>query len=220
MQLRYRVAAGNGLEENPSVEPLIHFIHDRYPADERTVMLGAPGGAGGGGGGGRRVAGRARPASSGDEAAGAMPIVHVILPADFRGLPATTTHVPSYTWDDIGAGLDGIAIDLPALNVKPTHGEFVAMNMEVRDPVWPMRDMLTFTFSVKPGNRTRCGWIRGTVFFRMTRASSSPSLRPARSSMRICSTVHPCGSSSSRIRMRCQSMLRTGWQRCATIFPT
>ena len=80
-----------------------------------------------------------------------MPIVHIVIPADFRGLPATTTHVPSYTWDDIDAGLDGIAIDLPALNVKPTHGEYVPMNIEVRDPLWPMRDMFNFTFSVKPG---------------------------------------------------------------------
>ena len=85
------------------------------------------------------------------DAAPSMPIVHVMIPADFRGLPATTTHVPSYTWDDIDAGLDGIAIDLPALNVKPTHGEYVPMNIEVSDPLWPMRDMMSFTFSVKPG---------------------------------------------------------------------
>ena len=31
----------------------------------------------------------------------------------------------------------------PALNVKPTHGEYVPMNIEVRDPLWPMRDMMT-----------------------------------------------------------------------------
>ena len=29
--------------------------------------------------------------------------------------------------------------------------QYVAMNIEVRDPLWPMRDMLNFTFSVKPG---------------------------------------------------------------------
>ena len=49
------------------------------------------------------------------------------------------------------AGLDGIAIDLPALNVKPTHGEYVPMNIQIKDPIWPMRDMLDFSFSVKPG---------------------------------------------------------------------
>ena len=46
--------------------------------------------------------------------------------ADFRGLPSDDDYVPSYTWDDIDAGLDGIAIDLPALNVKPTHGDVYA----------------------------------------------------------------------------------------------
>jgi hypothetical protein len=80
-----------------------------------------------------------------------MPIVHILIPADLRGLPANTTHVPSFTWDDMYAGLDGISIDLPALNVKSTHGDYVPMNIEVMDPLWPMRDMLNFTFSVKPG---------------------------------------------------------------------
>ena len=104
----------------------------------------------GGGGGGRRAG--LRPSAPGsNEAAPALPIVHILIPADLRGMPATTTHIPSYTWDDMDAGLDGIAIDLPALNVKPTHGDYVPMNIEVRDPLWPMRDMLNFTFSVKPG---------------------------------------------------------------------
>jgi hypothetical protein len=155
VQLRYRLAANASLEENPSVTPLINFIHGRYPADERSVVMGLPSGALDGG---RRVSasGRGRVAGTGAEATGAetapgMPIVHIIIPADFRGLPATTTHVPSYSWDDMHAGLDGIAIDLPALSVQPTHGEYVPMNIEVRDPLWPMRDMMTFTFSVKPG---------------------------------------------------------------------
>jgi hypothetical protein len=150
VQLRYRLSAGASLEDNPSVTPLINFIHGRYPADERSVIIGLPSGTLDGG---RRVGGGARGRATGGGAASAsgMPIAHVIIPADFRGMPATTTHVPSYTWDDIHAGLDGIAIDLPALNVKPTHGEYVPMNIEVRDPLWPMRDMMTFTFSVKPG---------------------------------------------------------------------
>ena len=49
------------------------------------------------------------------------------------------------------AGLDGIAIDLPALNLKPTHGDYIPMNIQIKDPIWPMRDMLDFSFSVKPG---------------------------------------------------------------------
>jgi hypothetical protein len=146
VQLRYRLTASAAPAENPSLAPLLNFIHDRYPADERSVISGTPAPAGGAG-----ATRRAGAASVASEAAANLPIVHVLIPADFRGLSATTTHVPSYTWDDIHAGLDGIAIDLPALNVKPTHGEYVPMNIEVRDPLWPMRDMMSFTFSVKPG---------------------------------------------------------------------
>ena len=57
----------------------------------------------------------------------------------------------AYTWDKIDGGLDGIAIDLPAMNVKSAHGGFVPMNIQIKDPQWPMRNMLDFSFSVKPG---------------------------------------------------------------------
>ncbi len=60
-------------------------------------------------------------------------------------------HGSAYGWENMHAGLDGIAIDLPALNVKPTHGEVIPMNLQVKDPMWPMRDMLDVNFSVKPG---------------------------------------------------------------------
>ena len=148
VQLKYRLSASISPDDNPSLEPLVTFIHDRYPADERSVISGVPGAPAGGGG---RRGGSPMKAFDSKDAASSMPIVHILIPADFRGLPATTTHVPSYTWDDIDAGLDGIAIDLPALSVKPTHGDYVPMNIQIRDPLWPMRDMLNFTFSVKPG---------------------------------------------------------------------
>ncbi len=144
LQLKYRLSANTAPDNNPSLTSLVSFIHDRYPADERSLIVAMPGGAGG-----RRAA--FRPRNPNADSAPSLPIVHVLIPADFRGLPAETTHVPSYTWDNLNAGLDGIAIDLPALNVKPTHGDLVPMNIEVRDPLWPMRDMLNFTFSVKPG---------------------------------------------------------------------
>jgi hypothetical protein len=147
VQLKYRLSKSTSPDDNPSLTPLVTFIRNRYPADERAIIVGMPGGFGGG---------RRRPvlppsASATNDGGAAMPIVHILIPADLRGLPANTTHVPSYSWDDMYAGLDGIAIDLPALNVKPTHGDYVPMNIEVRDPLWPMRDMLNFTFSVKPG---------------------------------------------------------------------
>jgi hypothetical protein len=155
VQLKYRLSTNMAPEENPSLTPLLSFIHDRYPADERSVIVGRPGGfydmQGGFGGGRGRSAGLSRRASGGNANEPGLPIVHILIPADLRGLPAITTHVPSYTWDNIYAGLDGIAIDLPALNVKPTHGDYVPMNIVVKDPLWPMREMFNFTFSVKPG---------------------------------------------------------------------
>lgn len=35
--------------------------------------------------------------------------------------------------------------------MKPTHGDLFPINIRVKDPLWPMRDMLDFTVSVKPG---------------------------------------------------------------------
>ena len=146
VQLKYRLSTATSPDDNPSLTPLVAFIHGRYPADERSLIVGMPGGGGRG-----RLAGLRSIAPGSRESAAALPIVHILIPADLRGMPAATTHISTYTWDDMYAGLDGIAIDLPALNVKPTHGEYVPMNIEVRDPLWPMRDMLNFTFSVKPG---------------------------------------------------------------------
>ena len=148
VQLKYRLSTSVQAEDNPSLTPLLNFIHDRYPADERAVIIGRPGGFDSGR---SRLAGSPRKASGSNGDSPTMPIVHVLIPADLRGLPAITTHVPSYTWDNIDAGLDGIAIELPAIHVKPTHGEYVPMNIVVKDPLWPMREMLNFTFSVKPG---------------------------------------------------------------------
>jgi hypothetical protein len=146
VQFKYRLSTSTIPDDNPTLTSLVSFIHDRYPADERSVIVGMPAGSGGGT---RRAAMKQR--ASNIASGPSLPIVHILIPADLRGLPANTTHVPAYTWDDMYAGLDGIAIDLPALNLKPTHGDYVPMNIEVRDPLWPMRDMFNFTFSVKPG---------------------------------------------------------------------
>jgi hypothetical protein len=150
-KLSYTISSRSQLD-NPSIQSLRAFIAGRYPVDERATMVASPGGGGGprGGGGGRVGRGRqgdttatVRPAN--------MPIVHVLIPADFRDSQTTVGHGGTYSWENMHAGLDGIAIDLPALNLKPTHGDLIPMNIEVKDPIWPMRDMLDFNFSVKPG---------------------------------------------------------------------
>jgi hypothetical protein len=134
--------------DNPSVKPILDFIHDRYAPDERTTLIAAPGVSVG--------QGRTAIAQTGVASAAArvtMPIVQLVIPADYRQVQADGGHGASYGWENMHAGLDGIAIDLPALNVKATHGEYVPMNIQIKDPIWPMRNMLDFSFEVKPGQR-------------------------------------------------------------------
>jgi len=113
-----------------------------------------------------------------------LPIVHILVPADFRALPTGTSRGMAYDWQNLHAGLDGIAIDLPALKVKPTHGEYVPMNIQIKDPIWPMRDMLDFSFSVKPGEPctlfldTRDRILPDGKSLYLTIASASPDFGP------------------------------------------
>jgi hypothetical protein len=105
-----------------SLESLVKFINGRFEPDERAILI-------------------AQPANS------AAPTVSTATPGT---LPAVQILIPD-TWDELTDGLDGIALDLPALNVKPTHGGLIPLNIQVKDPLWPMRNMFDFTFSVKPG---------------------------------------------------------------------
>ena len=118
----------SGAADAASIAPLAEFISERFPAGERTLLVGAAGAA----------ASPSAPLSAARATppAGTLPHVHVLLPN---------------SWDAIDGGLDGIAIDLPALDMRPTHGGFFPLNVRVKDPLWPLRDMLDFTFSVKPG---------------------------------------------------------------------
>jgi hypothetical protein len=110
------------------------------------VASGPPAGRRGGGGrGGLQGAPRAV-AQSG------LPLVHILIPADMRGnRSAGGRGAGGTSWQNIDGGLDGIAIDLPALRMKPTHGDYIPLNIQIKDPLWPMRDMFDFSFSVKPG---------------------------------------------------------------------
>jgi hypothetical protein len=134
-RLTYRLMSGvPGL---PDVEPLLRFIAGRHPAGERATMVAVPAGA---------------PRVARDGPVAVLPIVHIVIPADFReaagrGQRATFT----YSWAGMGVALDGIAIDLPALRVVPTHGEYFPLNVQVKDPIWPLRNMLDVSVSVKPG---------------------------------------------------------------------
>jgi hypothetical protein len=133
---------------NPSLKDLKSFIAGRFPPDERATMVALPATPLTP----RQAPKAPKPNPENDAARPAtMPIVHILIPADFRNIQASVGHGGTYGWENMHAGLDGIAIDLPALNLQPTHGDAIPMNIQIKDPLWPMRDMLDFNFSVKPG---------------------------------------------------------------------
>lgn len=135
--LRYHLTAKVAGADNPSTRPLVEFIKGRFPADERMTMIAMPNGV--------------VPATPRHDKQAGLPIVHIIVPADFRSQMADVGHGTSYGWENMDGGLDGIAIDLPALKITPNADGVIPLNIQVKDPLWPMRDMLYFTFAVKPG---------------------------------------------------------------------
>ncbi len=143
--LRYSVTTHADLE-NPTLTPLIDFIHNRFPSDERSIAVAMPGSAAGDA---RSAIRRGKQTAEAPQST--MPIVHILVPADFRSLQADEGHGATYSWENMHAGLDGIAIDLPAMNFAPTAHGRIPFNIQIKDPIWLMRDMLDFSFSVKPG---------------------------------------------------------------------
>lgn len=198
---------------NPSVAPLKAYAAGRYPADERTLMVALPGV------GGQRTRGPAAAGSGTDQGPRPMPIVHVIIPADFRGVQSPG-HGSAYGWENMHAGLDGIAIDLPALHVRPTHGELVPMNLRVKDPVWPMRDMLDVNFSVKPGEAhtlwldTRDRVLPEGKSLYLTIASASPEFGAASLEGAAVRLVF------KRYEDALPEQIADAWPRCGTTTPT
>ena len=122
----------------PAVDSLLEWIEGRYPADERSVAVALPAGA--------PVKKLESPRKT------ALPIVHVLVPFEFRTLRSHARPAGfSYTWENMRDGLDGIAFDLPAFDLPPTHDGFIPMHIRVADPLWPLRSMADFSFSVRPG---------------------------------------------------------------------
>jgi len=108
--------------ENKSLNEVISFIKGRYPADERAMMTGVREGSAG-------------KSAKGNPDNDMLPFIHILIP---------------YTANK-DRGLDGIEIRLPSLNVSPTHSGVYPVNIRIKDPLWPMRDLADFSFSVRPG---------------------------------------------------------------------
>jgi hypothetical protein len=142
--LSYTVRGSAG-PDFPATADLRTFINGRFPADERATVVAMPAGA--------LALGPNRPV------AGARPIVHLLIPHDFRDMPAG---LPvgrfSYGWDALPDGLDGLAIDLPAMKVAAGPDGLIALNIQVKDPLWPARNMMDVSVSVKPGE-ARTLWL-------------------------------------------------------------
>jgi len=135
-RLTYRLSA-LGAVDQPGVAPLVSYVNGRYPPDERAIMVALPAGA---------------PRSMPKTTIGGMPLVHILIPADFRdGGQGERRAGFAYSWANLPGGLDGFAIDLPALKVKPTHGQYFPLNIQIKDPIWPLRNMLDISVSVRPG---------------------------------------------------------------------
>lgn len=123
------------VSDDGGLADLKKFIAGRYTADERATMFASAG---------SDTDTHPRPANSQPPTSDTLPLVHVVVPAA--------------AWRDIEDGLDGIALDLPPLRVKPTHGELFPLNVQVKDPLWPNRNLFDLSFSVKPGE-ARTLWL-------------------------------------------------------------
>ncbi len=106
---------------NKTLVELSAFIRGRYPSDEQTIMTGIP---------------------------ADMPIRAIKESNVLPSLPFINIMIP-YT-DQADYGLDGIEIQLPAMHIRPTHKGLFPINIRVKDPLWQMRDLADFSFSVKP----------------------------------------------------------------------
>ena len=122
------------------------YITGRHPAGERATVVALPEGA----------PSRKRPAA--DLAAKGLPIVHVLIPSGFGDAPAAQALARNwaYGWENARDGLDGIAIDIPAL--PGVAGTTIPLNIQVKDPIWPGRNMIDVSVSVKSGE-ARTVWL-------------------------------------------------------------
>jgi hypothetical protein len=167
-----------------NLEPLIRFIAGRYPADERETVVALPAGASSG----RAAAAAGDPTATGSvqRALGSAPIVHILIPSGFGdALPARApSRAWNYGWENVHDGLDGIAIDIPPLKAKPNADGLIPLNIRVKDPIWPQRDLIDVSVSVRPGE-ARTLWLdtRDRILtdasLYLTIASAAPDFGPA-----------------------------------------
>lgn len=140
------------LPDYTNIATLRDYIDGRFAADERSTVMALPKGAGA-----RKRGADTLPSAS-------APIVHVLIPSGVGDAPAAQPLIRSwaYSWENMHDGLDGVAIDIPALDLPATHdgpdGKVIPLNIRIKDPIWPARDMIDVSVSVKPG-QARTLWL-------------------------------------------------------------
>lgn len=124
------------------------FIAGRFPADERSMVVAVPQGA------------SVRKRDNNNPNEKFQPIVHVLIPSSMGHPPAgkALTRSWAYGWENMYDGLDGVAIDLPPLPMKATHRGAIPLNIRVKDPLWPARDLIDISVAVKP-NQPHTLWL-------------------------------------------------------------
>jgi len=128
----------------PSLDRLSAFIAGRHMADERSQVLVAMPDA---------PALRYRPPETQRALPKTdLPIVHILIPGDFRDPPkgGAPTRL-SYGWKNLNAGLDGVVLQIPALDLIPQSHGYLPINIRLKDPSWPARDLLDVNVWLKPG---------------------------------------------------------------------
>ena len=144
--LRYTVRS-DVAPDYDNLAALRAFIAGRYPRGERDTVVALPAKA------------PARKRESVAEAE-ARPLVHVLVPSTLGQPPADQPLMRSwaYGWENMHDGLDGIAIDLPALDLPASADGLIPLNIRVKDPLWPARDLIDVSVSVRP-KQARTVWL-------------------------------------------------------------
>ena len=134
------------LASTPGVDEIRKFIDGRYMEDEKTMFIGRSRNS-------LMTAETAEIAGT-EETAGAIGGAvgaSAKVPMTNRKLPICHLLMP-YQYDET-VGMDGLLLHLPALDVKPSHGEFILVNIQLKDPLWLYRNLIQFTFALRPNQK-------------------------------------------------------------------
>ncbi|WP_425464305.1 LamG-like jellyroll fold domain-containing protein [Novosphingobium umbonatum] len=146
-QLSYTVRA-DASPDLGALKGLNAYIAGRFPAEERATVVAMP------------TSGvKAAVGAGSADAAGAVqrrandrPLVHILIPSNFGDAPPdrALARAWNYGWENVHDGLDGLAIDLPAIHATPNAQGLIALNIRVKDPIWPDRALIDVQVAVPP----------------------------------------------------------------------